>query len=256
RHDGVGPGGRADHPIGEAEREQNLGRALVQRHDPLGWSDHGGGAAAVLQLAGVADDGLGVGGDGVAAGAGAEGQHSADKQDERAANRGAHRRHPSRSGARSRSPVDRTAVAVRASRSSDSGSSGRGAFPDRMVQWRRAPPVTLTAARQSRSLTGFPGSSLSLTGEPTIAGSRAPTAGRGRRSTRWHHNRVTERTRRDLCPGLLRPWIADDGALVRVRVPGGQLSALALQGLLDVATTYGDGTVHLTSRANLQVRAI
>lgn len=67
---------------------------------------------------------------------------------------------------------------------------------------------------------------------------------------------MTERTRRDLCPGLLRPWIADDGALVRVRVPGGQLSALALQGLLDVATTYGDGTVHLTSRANLQVRAI
>jgi len=67
---------------------------------------------------------------------------------------------------------------------------------------------------------------------------------------------VTERTRRDLCPGLLRPWIADDGALVRVRVPGGQLSAVALRGLLDVATAHGDGTVHLTSRANLQVRAI
>lgn len=72
----------------------------------------------------------------------------------------------------------------------------------------------------------------------------------------WHHDRVTERTRRDLCPGLLRPWIADDGALVRVRVPGGQLSTVSLQGLLDVATAHGDGAVHLTTRANLQVRAI
>jgi len=67
---------------------------------------------------------------------------------------------------------------------------------------------------------------------------------------------VTERTRRDLCPGLLRPWIADDGALVRVRVPGGQLTTDALAALHAVATTHGDGTVHLTSRANLQVRGI
>lgn len=67
---------------------------------------------------------------------------------------------------------------------------------------------------------------------------------------------MTERTRRDLCPGLLRPWIADDGALVRVRVPGGMLPVDALAGLLDVAERHGDGAVHLTSRANLQVRAI
>jgi len=67
---------------------------------------------------------------------------------------------------------------------------------------------------------------------------------------------VTERTRRDLCPGLLRPWIADDGALVRVRVPGGQLPTAALGGLLDVARRHGDGAVHLTSRANLQVRGL
>lgn len=67
---------------------------------------------------------------------------------------------------------------------------------------------------------------------------------------------MTERTRRDLCPGLLRPWIADDGALVRVRVPGGMLPVAALAGLLDVAEAYGDGAVHLTSRANLQVRGI
>lgn len=67
---------------------------------------------------------------------------------------------------------------------------------------------------------------------------------------------MTERTRRDLCPGLLRPWLADDGALVRVRVPGGHLTTDALRGLHEVATTHGDGAVHLTSRANLQVRGI
>lgn len=69
-------------------------------------------------------------------------------------------------------------------------------------------------------------------------------------------SRVTERTRRDLCPGLLRPWIADDGALVRLRVPGGHLSTDALMRLHDVARVHGDGSVHLTSRANLQVRGI
>jgi precorrin-3B synthase len=67
---------------------------------------------------------------------------------------------------------------------------------------------------------------------------------------------VTERTRRDLCPGLLRPWIADDGALVRLRVPGGTLATSALAALLDAAERHGDGAVHLTSRANLQVRGI
>lgn len=67
---------------------------------------------------------------------------------------------------------------------------------------------------------------------------------------------MTERTRRDLCPGLLRPWIADDGALVRVRVPGGRLTTDALRGLHEVAESHGDGAVHLTSRANLQVRGI
>ena len=67
---------------------------------------------------------------------------------------------------------------------------------------------------------------------------------------------MTGRTRRDLCPGLLRPWIADDGALIRVRIPGGAVSVEALAGLVDVARAHGDGAVHVTSRANLQVRAI
>ncbi len=64
------------------------------------------------------------------------------------------------------------------------------------------------------------------------------------------------RTYVDRCPGVLRPWIADDGALVRLRLIGGQISAESLRALFAVAVEWGDGNVHLTSRANLQLRAI
>jgi precorrin-3B synthase len=64
------------------------------------------------------------------------------------------------------------------------------------------------------------------------------------------------RSRPDLCPGALRPWPADDGALVRLRLPGGLLPAASLRALVEVATAYGDGAVHLTGRANLQLRAL
>jgi precorrin-3B synthase len=64
------------------------------------------------------------------------------------------------------------------------------------------------------------------------------------------------RTRPDRCPGVLRPWPADDGALVRIRLAGGRLSASALAALTAVARRYGDGLVHLTGRANLQLRAL
>ncbi|WP_307861607.1 nitrite reductase [Nocardioides xinjiangensis] len=67
---------------------------------------------------------------------------------------------------------------------------------------------------------------------------------------------MTARTRGDLCPGVFRPWPADDGALVRLRIPGGHLTRTTLLALLDVAETYGDGRVHLTRRANLQLRGL
>ncbi len=68
--------------------------------------------------------------------------------------------------------------------------------------------------------------------------------------------RVNQRTRRDRCPGVFRPWPAADGALVRLRIPGGQTTRSQLAALLAVAQEYGDGRVHLTSRANLQLRAL
>ncbi len=64
------------------------------------------------------------------------------------------------------------------------------------------------------------------------------------------------RSRPDRCPGVLRPWPADDGALVRVRLAGGQVPPAALAALGDVARRYGDGRIHLTARANLQLRAL
>ena len=65
-----------------------------------------------------------------------------------------------------------------------------------------------------------------------------------------------QRSRRDRCPGVFRPWPADDGGLVRLRLIGGRLSGESLAALGEVARTYGDGDVHLTKRANLQLRAM
>lgn len=64
------------------------------------------------------------------------------------------------------------------------------------------------------------------------------------------------RSRPDRCPGVLRPWLADDGALVRIRLVGGRVPARALAGLGGVAQEHGDGRLHLTARANLQLRAL
>ena len=66
----------------------------------------------------------------------------------------------------------------------------------------------------------------------------------------------THRTRADLCPGVLRPWPAEDGGLVRLRLIGGALGADQLLALSEVSSRYGDGDVHLTARANLQVRGL
>lgn len=64
------------------------------------------------------------------------------------------------------------------------------------------------------------------------------------------------RSRPDRCPGVLRPWRADDGLLVRLRPAGGRVPATSLAALAQVAEQYGDGRVRVTGRANLQVRAL
>lgn len=67
---------------------------------------------------------------------------------------------------------------------------------------------------------------------------------------------VSERSPLDRCPGLLRPFIADDGALVRLRMPGGRVATSVLSDVVEIAGTYGAPVVQLTSRGNLQLRAL
>lgn len=60
----------------------------------------------------------------------------------------------------------------------------------------------------------------------------------------------------DRCPGVLRPHQAADGAMVRIRIPGGQTSGPALAALGAAADAFGSGVLQLTSRASLQVRGL
>nr|WP_279672472.1 hypothetical protein [Flexivirga meconopsidis] len=54
----------------------------------------------------------------------------------------------------------------------------------------------------------------------------------------------------------MRPHPGGDGAIVRLRLPGGWLPLPTLQALLQLADGYGAPFLQLTSRANLQVRGL
>jgi precorrin-3B synthase len=63
-------------------------------------------------------------------------------------------------------------------------------------------------------------------------------------------------TRTDRCPGVLQPHLAADGAMVRVRVPGGQTTGSALGKLSRIAQQFGSGDLQLTSRCSIQIRGL
>ncbi len=58
------------------------------------------------------------------------------------------------------------------------------------------------------------------------------------------------------CPGIYTLSEMKDGLLARLRVPGGRLSGKDLQMIATASNKYGNGTLDLTNRANLQIRAI
>ncbi|HEX7211206.1 MAG TPA: precorrin-3B synthase [Propionibacteriaceae bacterium] len=60
----------------------------------------------------------------------------------------------------------------------------------------------------------------------------------------------------DRCPGVLRPHLAQDGAVVRIRFPGGQTTGAALGRLSWIAQQFGSGDLQLTSRASVQLRGL
>src|SRR5262249_20559570 len=64
------------------------------------------------------------------------------------------------------------------------------------------------------------------------------------------------RARPDGCPGALQVHAAADGGLARIRLPGGWVTPAQWTVLHNAAADLGDGRLELTSRGNLQIRAL
>jgi len=62
--------------------------------------------------------------------------------------------------------------------------------------------------------------------------------------------------RASACPSLYRLAPARDGFIARIRLPLGQLAPEAARAVAAAARRFGNGTIEITSRANLQVRGL
>jgi precorrin-3B synthase len=60
----------------------------------------------------------------------------------------------------------------------------------------------------------------------------------------------------NFCPGILHAVPAKDGLLLRIKVPGGLIHSSQLSAIAELSTGFCDGQVEITSRANIQLRAI
>lgn len=61
---------------------------------------------------------------------------------------------------------------------------------------------------------------------------------------------------RGWCPSLFAPMRSGDGLLVRVKPPGGVLTAEAARALASAATRYGNGVIELGNRCSIQLRGL
>ena len=66
----------------------------------------------------------------------------------------------------------------------------------------------------------------------------------------------TVEERRSACPGLFRMSKARDGAICRVKLAFGDLSSDQARRVADAAQRFGNGTIEITNRANLQIRGV
>ena len=67
---------------------------------------------------------------------------------------------------------------------------------------------------------------------------------------------MTRTRKNDACPGALSVHRAADGALARIRLAGGMITASQLTTLAEVATRLGSPAMELTSRGNIQLRGL
>ncbi len=58
------------------------------------------------------------------------------------------------------------------------------------------------------------------------------------------------------CPGLFYTTAAQDGHLIRIRVPGGRLTSQQSRVLVEVSDRLGNRAIDVTNRANLQIRGL
>ena len=66
----------------------------------------------------------------------------------------------------------------------------------------------------------------------------------------------SSRSGADRCPGLLTPFVSADGAIVRLRLPGGRVDGVTVAEISSLAARFGDPDVTLTSRGSLQLRGL
>lgn len=67
---------------------------------------------------------------------------------------------------------------------------------------------------------------------------------------------MTQASIKGWCPGALRPMESGDGLIVRLKITGGIVPLNLAEKIADWSARWGNGEIHLTSRANLQLRGV